>query len=208
MWSGLIGCIAASSGAVALHRSQRARRARVARVDAVRPGPLARVGHRLLALPERHRAQALVGGDQVHEVRGARARQADHDDRPRGSPSSWISGWRFSRSRMRSRFAAARTQSLEDREAAEARALGVVVDLVELEREALAEVGGAEVVEAACAPRPRRARPATVSSTGCFSPYASAARCTSRQHGRAQVVDADLLGHQRVRRRYGCTSRS
>ena len=54
-----------------------------ARVDAAGPGRLVRVGHRLLALPERHGAQPLVGRDQVDQVRGAGAGQADHDDRPR-----------------------------------------------------------------------------------------------------------------------------
>ena len=57
-------------------RDQRGSRAVAARA-------VARDGHRLEALPVGERAQPRVGRDQVHEVRGARARQADHDDRAR-----------------------------------------------------------------------------------------------------------------------------
>ena len=43
---------------------------------------LVRIRDGLLSLPERHRPQSLVGGDQVHEVGRAGAGQADDDDRP------------------------------------------------------------------------------------------------------------------------------
>ena len=52
-----------------------------ARVDAVGAGTFAVERVRLLALPERQRPEPGVGGQQVDEVRGARAGQADDDER-------------------------------------------------------------------------------------------------------------------------------
>ena len=54
-----------------------------ARIDAVAIGSRAGPRARFEALPVRERAQAGVGRDEIHEVRGARAGQADHDDRRR-----------------------------------------------------------------------------------------------------------------------------
>ena len=52
-------------------------------VGAVRPALLAGVGHRLVALPQRERTQAGVGGDEIDQMGGSRAGQAHDDDRRR-----------------------------------------------------------------------------------------------------------------------------
>ena len=140
-----------------LHAGPGALRARVARIHAARARWLARIGHGLLPLPERHRAQPLVRGDQVHEVRGARARQAHHDDRPAdldlvdlGVALQQVADAEPVRRRAQ--------RVVPDREAAEARALGVLVHLFELEREAFPEVVGRRSPRGRCASRPPRAR--------------------------------------------------
>ena len=53
----------------------------VPRVDAVATRAVAEHRDRLLHLPPRHRPEPPIGGQQVHQVRGARSWQAHHDHR-------------------------------------------------------------------------------------------------------------------------------
>ena len=64
-----------------LHRLPRLLASGPAGVDAVGPGLLPRVGHRLVGLPQRHRTEPGVRGQQVHQVGRARTGQPDDDHR-------------------------------------------------------------------------------------------------------------------------------
>ncbi len=56
-------------------------RPRIAGIDAEVVGALADGGNRILALPVGQGPPARIGGDQIHQMRGARARHPDDDER-------------------------------------------------------------------------------------------------------------------------------
>ena len=114
---------------------------------------------------------------------------------------SEISGWRVEQVADPQSVARVADAVAEQRQAPEAGALGVGVDLVQPQAETSAEVVGPEVVEPGPRRRPPSSTASTVRSTGWRSPWSSARRWTSVSSGLAQVGDADTSG------RHPCTEK-
>src|SRR5206468_11479917 len=100
----------------------------------------------LVALPQRHRAEALVGGYEVHEMGRARTGEADDDDRRLQLD---IVDLRMALQQVVDEQPVGRVANavVEQDQAAEPGALVVVADLVQPEAEALLEIIGPEFVE-------------------------------------------------------------
>jgi hypothetical protein len=129
----------------------------VARVDPVAPRPVPEHRRGLADLPPRHRPEAGVGGQQVHQVGRARAGEAHHDDR-----RLQLDGERLGVAAHEVLEPQPRPQQAEravaHQVAAEAREPGIGVDRGQVVAEAVDHAGVAQVVEARLRPRPGHQR--------------------------------------------------
>ena len=144
------------------------------------PGPSPGTRARFEALPVRERPQPGVGRDEVHEVRRARAGQADHDDRRRQLDGEDLGPAAHEVLDEEARGEQAQ-RALVDREPAERSEPGVGFDRGDHRVEPRAEAGIAEVVAAGAVAR--RARASRRRRSGCRASRRSRAPRAARRRG-------------------------
>ncbi|CAB4324574.1 unannotated protein [freshwater metagenome] len=154
------------------------------------------IRNRLIGLPQRHGTKAGIRSQQVDEIRGARAGQADDNDRllDRYVADLGMLLQQVFDAQTRGRVLGA---VAEHEHATETRTFGVGIDFGQLHSEPLAEIERTEVVESGGGHgRFEHGVDGEFSVLGLAVVDSHALDVV--EHRRPQVVDADLVGHDAI----------
>ena len=161
------------------------------RIDAVFARLDLRVGNGLLSLPQRHRTQALVGGEKIHQMRRARTRQPDHDDGPYDLLGVDL-GVALEQIVRQEAVRGIANAVVIDGKAAECGSLGILVDFRKPQPQALSKTFGTEVFEAGLFNRSVEHRLDGQLDGAVFAVGQSGLLDVGKDRG-AKVFDADLV---------------